>query len=66
MDWTLFEALLVGAGILLLFIVVYGACCFYEFIVRSIELRKKPIIIRPSKVEYFDYEKALYEYVMKD
>lgn len=65
MDWTLMEALLVGGGICFISLVVGGIYCLVNYIVEEIKFRRELKIIRPRK-EYFDYEKALYEYVMKD
>lgn len=65
LDWTLMDASLVGALMVIFSLVVGGIYCLVNYIVEEIKFRRELKIIRPRK-EYFDYEKALYEYVMKD
>jgi citrate synthase len=68
MDWTLFESVLVATGMYLFAVAVGSTYYLIAHIVDRIKIRKirrELKIIRPRK-EYFDYEKALYEYVMKD
>ena len=66
MDWTLIEALLVGAIMSLMLVVGSGAYYLGDFIMRTIKEHSELKKIRPIKTEYIDYDQAWEEMVMKD